>query len=370
MKVESSHKTIAGWTSIFMDCLRIVAALMVFIGHAYAQWYSKLGYNYGAIDWGHVAVVVFFALSGYVIAYTTTVNNRGPINYAQARLSRLYSVVLPAVIITFLIELIISSDAELAAHFTRGHSWPRYVVSALFINEVWFFSASPLLNGPLWSLCFEFWYYFIFGLYLFKSKKVGGWLLPLLACVIAGPKILVMMPIWIMGNIAYRAKCPIKNRRISWMLIAVFIMLIYILVIFLPGLPSHLGKAPLFFASQFITDNIIGIVVATILWLLPTYQVQQNKKSKLVEVVRKLADLTFPLYVLHDPFLVLFRWFSKTRYYDGMQMCLGILFALMMSLFFGYIMERNRYRWIGLFKNIFSKGRLYYSQVSSDRRQL
>jgi peptidoglycan/LPS O-acetylase OafA/YrhL len=49
----------------------------------------------------HLAVMVFFVLSGCVIAYTTFQRHPGDVQkYIIARLSRLYSVVIPALILT------------------------------------------------------------------------------------------------------------------------------------------------------------------------------------------------------------------------------------------------------------------------------
>jgi len=53
--------------SLYLDVLRLLAALVVLASHA-------TGYAYGEVAWwpgslGHNAVVVFFLLSGYVIAF-------------------------------------------------------------------------------------------------------------------------------------------------------------------------------------------------------------------------------------------------------------------------------------------------------------
>ncbi|MDB5148341.1 MAG: Peptidoglycan/LPS O-acetylase OafA/YrhL, contains acyltransferase and SGNH-hydrolase domain [Mucilaginibacter sp.] len=359
MIYSTAPKKISGGTSIFMDSLRIVAALIVFLGHGYAQWFTTVGYNYNGVDWGHMAVVIFFALSGYVIAYSTTVNNRGLLQYAQARLSRLYSVVIPTLLITALIEIVVKfSDPALLAHYTRGLSWPRYIISGLFLNEVWFLSASPPINGPLWSLSYEFWYYVVFGLFFFRTKGWKGLLLPLAACLIAGPKILLMMPIWLLGNCAYRFKNPIKSHGLSWLLITVMIGIAITLFCVLPGYPLHLGKAPLFFAGQFITDFIIGVFVALALWLMPQYENKEVKKtSPVVNLIRKFADLTFPLYVLHDPMLVLVRSIWKTRLFDGTQFTIAMLIVFTATMLIGYIMEENRKHWTSFFKKVLQKGK-------------
>ena len=158
-----------------LDTLRLCAALVVLILHARDQWFPSFKHIPTMPgNATHAAVVVFFVLSGYVIAHTTTNNNRGLSQYTQARLSRLYSVLLPALVITAIIEYTVAGIAPtLHDAYSRGTSWPRYIIAAMFLNETWFIANGPLINGPLWSLCFEFWYYIIFGLY-FYSKKNGN----------------------------------------------------------------------------------------------------------------------------------------------------------------------------------------------------
>ena len=86
-------------TSCLLDVLRLTAALVVFLYHGYNMWFND-DFGKALVHLSHFAVIIFFVLSGYLIAYTTSVNNRGPLQYAQARLGRIYSILLPAIIIT------------------------------------------------------------------------------------------------------------------------------------------------------------------------------------------------------------------------------------------------------------------------------
>ena len=55
--------------------------------------YHRMGF---AIDMGNDAVMVFFVLSGFVIAYTVDRGETRASDYALARLVRMYSLALPA----------------------------------------------------------------------------------------------------------------------------------------------------------------------------------------------------------------------------------------------------------------------------------
>ena len=92
-----NSRILSGGPSILLDSLRLGASLVVVFNHALDMWFPNLGVDPSLPgNTAHAAVVAFFVLSGYVIAHTTTSNNRGALHYAYARLSRLYSVVLPA----------------------------------------------------------------------------------------------------------------------------------------------------------------------------------------------------------------------------------------------------------------------------------
>ena len=217
---------ITGKSSLFLDAMRLGAALTVLYIHAADQWLpSKIHDPSKAGNVAHMAVVVFFVLSGFVISYTTHTNNRGTTQYAFARLSRLCSVVIPALLVAILAEELIKiSKPELAVGFLRGISLPRYLISATFLNEIWFFSAAPPINLPLWSLSFEFWYYVIFGLWFYKRAGIKGYAYPIIACLIAGPKILLLMPVWLMGCLAYNYHFSLKKTAIAWYLIAILLI--------------------------------------------------------------------------------------------------------------------------------------------------
>ena len=73
------RRAISGDSSIFLDGMRLLAALVVLVWHASYQWlpgYPRLLAIFD--DLSHAAVIVFFVLFGYLITYTTTNNNRGP----------------------------------------------------------------------------------------------------------------------------------------------------------------------------------------------------------------------------------------------------------------------------------------------------
>jgi peptidoglycan/LPS O-acetylase OafA/YrhL len=85
-------------TSLYLDLVRAVAALLVFLAHGGLPMFSE---NQGCLrPFGHEMVVIFFVLSGFVIAYAVSKSQDSWRAFGADRLSRLYSVILPALLLT------------------------------------------------------------------------------------------------------------------------------------------------------------------------------------------------------------------------------------------------------------------------------
>jgi hypothetical protein len=93
-------------TSICLDLLRAGAALTVFVHHANLYELDAGAFSWFRRDIGHSAVVVFFVLSGYVIMGTLG-EQRSARDYVVKRAARIYSVVVPALLLTYAIDLLI-----------------------------------------------------------------------------------------------------------------------------------------------------------------------------------------------------------------------------------------------------------------------
>ena len=112
-----------------------------------------------------------------------------------------------------------------------------------------------------------------------------------------------------------------------------------------------IGYKPFYHANQFLTDNVSGILFAFCLWVFP-----ENKNVSIsplfVKRFRKIADYTFPIYVLHYPIIKLTKVLFVNVFSVDKQFYLSILISIVVSVFLGEIFERNRSLWNRLFKNI------------------
>ncbi len=92
-------------------------------------------------------------LSGYVIAYAVAHRESDLTRYAVSRCTRLYSVVLPTLTISFVLGI---AGTVLQPAVNWGDtSLVAYLRCLLFTNELWFYNVTPGYNGPLWSLGYE-----------------------------------------------------------------------------------------------------------------------------------------------------------------------------------------------------------------------
>ena len=196
---EARAVGIAPGLSLYLELLRLLAATEVVLFHI--NGFALLGGHRAAWNaFGHEAVVVFFVLSGFVIAFAAQTREKTPKAYLISRLTRIYSVAVPCLLATLLFDRI--GQALMPQLYeglvTDGSALVRLVLGSLFLNESWTLSAQMFSNTPYWSIAYEFWYYMIFaGLFYFR-----GWMrvmLTALACLVAGYKILLLFPIWALG---------------------------------------------------------------------------------------------------------------------------------------------------------------------------
>jgi peptidoglycan/LPS O-acetylase OafA/YrhL len=96
---------------------------------------------------GHHAVIVFFVLSGFVISYTTDRKDRTFGVYVINRLTRLWSVVIPALLLGALIIPIVAgnpvSDAPPSPLGLAVSTGIRSALNLFFVSEFWGLDKTP-----------------------------------------------------------------------------------------------------------------------------------------------------------------------------------------------------------------------------------
>lgn len=144
-----------------LEALRGLAALLVVLNHAYSGKHLDPTFHLTGV-WqytapGHLSVIVFFMLSGYVIGLA----NPEPIQtngqrwlYLKKRLVRLYPL--------YLLSLVLMVAVAYSNHYFYT---PAKTVSYLFFLQGLVYEV-PDFNQPIWSLSYEILYY---GLFLVVS---------------------------------------------------------------------------------------------------------------------------------------------------------------------------------------------------------
>lgn len=191
--------------SLHLDALRVLAALAVLLSHlAYPQASASLGWV-RELNIGSDAVVVFFVLSGLVIAHTAREKDRTLGRFAFARVTRLWSVALPAILLTGLLCIAGKALApDFYAGLTLGEFLDPAVRAVFFANALWFSDAQLPTNSPYWSVAYEFWCYVGFAAAVFLKGRTRLYALAAVALV-AGPRVLLLAPCWIVGVFVQRA---------------------------------------------------------------------------------------------------------------------------------------------------------------------
>jgi peptidoglycan/LPS O-acetylase OafA/YrhL len=289
-------------TSLYLDIIRLSAAMVVFLGHISGQPMT------GALLWQigpymSQAVTVFFVLSGFVIGYVTEDREATPVAYATSRLARIYSVALPALVLTFLLDALgrsIDGSAYSEGFQTSGQAW-QFFSGLLFVHQNWFLNVQQGSNFSYWSLGYEVWYYLIFGLFLFARWRIFWAGLAMLA---AGPAILAMFPLWLLGVGAYHASKRTQIGNAAGMVLflgTAGLWLIYELWAMRHGralvlTPSFLRRPELaqdYLVSVLFAVHLVGFSAASPLFA--------GALSPIASAVRWAAGATFTLYLLHEP---------------------------------------------------------------------
>lgn len=300
--------------SLYLDLVRFFAAILVVLYH------SANIYNPGGLFFqlGHEAVIIFFVLSGYVIAFVSDTKEKTLKEYTASRASRLYSVALPAVILTFLLDKIgtaVSPEAYGDGYTALDYSFLRAIIGLVFINEFWT-SIQIFSNVPYWSLSYEAWYYISFASLTYIDGK-KRWVFLSLILILVGPKIIFLMPIWWIGVYIYRSKrlylssiqaiCALLTSTIGIILFLYFDLSQAGWDILKEQIGSEAHKQ-LAFSRNVLSDYLLAILVAThfvaIRTLAPLFLTKLKVFSR---PIRYFSAFTFAIYLFHQPILLFYK---------------------------------------------------------------
>lgn len=162
------------------DVLRLGAALLVVATHSFAvvdqpEPASILDASRGT--WGHFGVLIFFSISGYLIAQSWD-RDPAPGRYLTKRASRIFPALAVMTIVTVAVFGPLTTDVTLREYVTSPNTWLYPIVkTALFIpgnvDPPGIFHAVPYdgVNPSLWTLPVEFTCYTVLMLVLLSRLR-------------------------------------------------------------------------------------------------------------------------------------------------------------------------------------------------------
>ncbi len=297
--------------SILLDAVRAGAALLVLGGHAVQMGLYTGPYPFGP-TMQHNAVIVFFVLSGLVIAHSVQKGGYTLGEYAIARAARIVPVSLFAIGLAAVIYLAVTARGLVPALAPSPYdefSLAALVMPALFLSESTG-GVGPVWNPPYWSLTYEVWFYAIFaaGFFLRGPSRIL-WIA--LLCWVAGWKILLMLPIWLLGAGLARyggAWQPDATRSVPLALAATVCLVAGAQFANPAAYLMHQLHAPfgvrLGFSEFFVTDFVMGLGIAMLFVASKPWAERFHGALVLAKPpIAWFAGFSFSLYILHWPML-------------------------------------------------------------------
>jgi len=341
IKLFSKRRRLDDKISDAFDTFRWLSAFMVCLGHSIWIFYDSsldrinpIGFIFDLL--GRASVMMFFILSGFFIckSFSTSITEKridiG--SYCKKRINRLYpplifSVLVSALIVILSPYLFVTDsrsfiDNGFLAEDSIDNTAEAFIGAIFFLNGL----VTPTIhvNGALWSLPYEFWYYASICVIPFLYKK---WVvvvsLALIGITAFFFKLLLMYSlVWYLGvllALMHNHNHEISTKKIILLMLvssfsSIFIAINYGLIfneiepiVSLSSLPVK----PLFNIS-------IGICIFAILHLILTNRIKSFSFKP------ELALFSYTNYVMHTPIMFLIYGTFQIHF---IEMHKGLLFV-------------------------------------------
>jgi len=352
--------------SSYLDLMRFTAALAVLLMHMeqdglYMAWLP--------LSWfSREAVVAFFVMSGFIICSTTLHKGRSWRDYAAARAARIYSVAVPAIVFSVCLAWLVPPQTQVSdATFSNLRPIVLWgvVSSLLFLNESWLNPADLTLNGPYWSLCYEVWYYILFGAFFFVRGRLR-WPVLLGLALVAGPAIMVLLPVWAAGAwlARYGHTLPVlatPQAALLWVASVGVVVGINVtdfdvtvrtfLKLWVPGFWRLEGS------QRLLTDYLIGMALLVHIHAFNHLWPALHRWLELwQERLAALAGFSFTLYLFHRPITQWWGYAWPNPQQSVLQSVLTAGTILAMCFAISFVTERRLPAWRRLFQHALALG--------------
>ncbi len=326
-----------------LDGLRGIAAIAVLIFHF--MEIATPDYHDNFIAHSYLAVDFFFCLSGFVIAYAydNKMDSIGFISFLKLRLIRLHPLVIIGSIIG-LLGFLYDPFSDLYKEFSLIQIALMFASSSLLIP----YPAVPEryfnlfhLNPPTWSLFWEYIANISYALFLYKFRNKILWCLTGIAALalcyeayrsnylgvgwgadnIRGGGIRISYS-FLVGMLVYRSNWVIKN-RLGFILLGSLLAITFFI--------------PFSVKINWVLDPFIVIFYFPFLIVLG---VGVNVPSSSNNICKFLGDISYPLYMIHYPFIWIFMSYVEQSHPTWSQLRIIVLLAVITIIIFAYFVFR------------------------------
>lgn len=343
--------------SAYLDLMRFGAAVIVLLSHYGFERMSEGRWLWiRELNLGSDAVIVFFVLSGFVIAFVANRSDASLHGFGFDRLTRLISVALPALVLGYALDRYGANVAPqvYAEGFYNPLPLAEQLLRGLSFTNEWGDMATRLgTNGPFWSLSYEAAYYALFAVAFFLggTKRIAlllviGWLV--------GLNILLLLPVWAMGVALFKMNTgPALPSRITYSF-AIAPVIAYALAQF-GGWPTRLFAVTepldrmldLRFSDEVLWSTILGLLVT--MHLRGMFRIfADGRVLPLEAAVKWLAGASFSIYLVHYPVLQLLSVLELGGLTGWTRDALVLSITLAVCFTFASLFERPLHMWRAL----------------------
>ena len=346
-----------------LDGLRGVAALLVVWYHVFEGF--QFAGNKPIIDFinhGYLAVDFFFILSGFVVGYAYD-NRWGKTltlgGFFRRRLIRLQPMVCMGAVIGAVSFLLSGMERWDSTHATLWLTFLAFVCGCLMLpalpgmpREVRGNGEMFPLNGPCWSLFFEYVGNIVYALFIRRlSTRLLALLSFALCCALAwfavtdqsgyesigvgwtvdrtnilGGSLRMLCP-FTMGLLLSRIFKPIHYAREAFWISAALLLAIF-------HIPYIYSDGALSLNGMFEAACIIA-VFPLVVWYAASGKTTDIASTR---ICRFLGDISYPLYIVHYPIMYAFyMWLIKTRQYTLYETWPAALAAVTASIILAWL---------------------------------
>lgn len=337
--------------SVYLDLVRLGAALGVFLSHA--KRFIDPGLSKLLSTHGPECVALFFVLSGFVIRYATLRGETGVKSYAVARMSRMWSVAIPAILVGAICDRIgvtINPNFYKDLEFWDGPATILEIARSLaFLNETWGARVTMGTNEAYWSLGYEVAYYIAFCIIFIKST-IGRLAFLFIWCAVFGPQIIAYGLLWALGIFAfdfakkYDGSAHKNHKKLAMALFlspALYPILKYL--VFPPaGSPMRFDSIHQWLVSYAYFLSIGILISAHFIGCSMLFPKQLAIPKTLEKAITWAAGTTFTIYLMHQPIIVMMSAINNIAPSKMLSGYLGLAVAIVILFLLAELGERRK----------------------------